>query len=84
MDAYLQIIINMRITLDIDGPILLDLKRLKKKEGKSMGRLVSDLLAQALKGNAASVTTAPPTWIAKRMGARINLESVKDLHSGVR
>ena len=84
MGTYLQIIINMRITLDIDGPILRDLNRLKKKEGKSMGRLVSDLLAQALKENAAPVITAPPTWIAKRMGARTNLDSIKDLHSGVR
>jgi hypothetical protein len=38
----------MRTTIDIDDPILADLKRLQKREGKSLGRLVSDLLAQAL------------------------------------
>ncbi|MEZ5727162.1 MAG: hypothetical protein R3E48_03590 [Burkholderiaceae bacterium] len=37
----------MRTTIDIDDPILKDLKRLQRREGKSLGRLVSDLLAQA-------------------------------------
>ena len=40
----------MRTTIDIDDPVLKDLKRLQAKEGKSMGRLVSDLLATALAG----------------------------------
>ena len=37
-----------RTTIDIDTPILRDLKRLQKREQKSLGRLVSDLLANAL------------------------------------
>jgi len=38
----------MRTTVDIDDPVLKDLKRIQQKEGKSLGRLISDLLAQAL------------------------------------
>jgi hypothetical protein len=38
----------MRTTIDIDAPILQDLKRLQKREGKTLGRLVSELLAEAL------------------------------------
>ena len=38
----------MRTTLDIDDPILRDLKRLQQREGKFLGRLVSDLLGQSL------------------------------------
>ena len=38
----------MRTTVDIDDPILNDLKKLRKAERKSLGRLISDLLAQAL------------------------------------
>ena len=38
----------MRTTLDIDGPVLHELKQRQTKEGKSLGRLVSDLLARAL------------------------------------
>ena len=63
----------MRTTLDIDDPVLKELKRLQVKEGKSLGRLVSDLLARALKENAGSTVAPPPTWIAKPMGARVNL-----------
>ena len=64
----------MRTTLDIDAPVLRELKKLQAKKGKSLGRLVSDLLARALKEDAASpVATAPPVWIAKPMGARVNL-----------
>ena len=38
----------MRTTIDIDTPILADLKGLQKREGKSLGRIVSELLAEAL------------------------------------
>jgi len=64
----------MRTTLDIDDPILGDLKRLQKREGKSLGRLVSDLLAMALgemKSRKAPVRDFK--WISQPMGARVNL-----------
>ena len=67
----------MRTTLDIDDSVLRKLKRLQVKEGKSMGRLVSDLLARALKEDAASATVSPPSWIIKPMHARVDL-SCKD------
>ena len=71
----------MRTTLDIDDPILRDLKRLREKEGKSLGRLVSDLLAQALKERAQPAdSTKSPTWIAKPMGARIDLYDKEAVH----
>ena len=63
----------MRTTLDIDDPVLRELKRLQATEGKSLGRLVSDLLARALKENATPTAAPPPTWIARPMGARVNL-----------
>lgn len=64
----------MRTTIDIDDPILKEVKRLQRREGKSLGRLVSDLLAQSL----ADRRKAPKSelqfrWIAKPMGARIDL-----------
>ena len=64
----------MRTTIDIDDPILKDLKRLQEREGKSLGRLVSDLLAQALaaskkpRGAAASFR-----WATRPMAARVPL-----------
>ena len=38
----------MRITLDIDDLNLKKLKAMQARDGRSLGRLVSDLLAQAL------------------------------------
>ena len=64
----------MRTTLDIDDPILKDLRKLQKAEGKSLGRLVSDLLAQAL-GNRTSGhrRPAPFRWVSKNMASRVDL-----------
>jgi hypothetical protein len=66
----------MRTTLDIDAPILKDLKRLQRREGKSLGRLVSDLLAVALAASRqrGSEPAAPVfKWIARPMHARVDL-----------
>jgi hypothetical protein len=64
----------MRTTVDIDEPILKDLKKIQKKEGKSLGRLISDLLAQALGNRKSGKASSKPThWISKAMGARIDL-----------
>jgi hypothetical protein len=49
-----------RTTLDIDAPILRDLKRLQKQERRSLGQLVSQLLAQALARRKRSPTKPPP------------------------
>jgi hypothetical protein len=65
----------MRITIDIDDRILLKLKELQRRDGHSLGRLVSDLLAQTLSTEA--VPEAAPrrfVWIAKPLGPRIDLE----------
>ena len=64
----------MRTTIDIDDPILRDLKRLRQREGKSLGRLVSDLLAQSLAARRRA-EPAPPEfqWVSRPMNARIDL-----------
>jgi hypothetical protein len=64
----------MRTTVDIDDPILKDLKRLQAREGKSLGRLISDLLAQALSKRSEPEHEPPPfRWIARQMVAKIDL-----------
>jgi hypothetical protein len=76
----------MRTTIDIDGPILAELKQRQKKEKKSLGRLVSDLLAMALHDSReAGDKRMAFRWIAKPMGARIDLsdrEAVYDALDG--
>lgn len=64
----------MRTTIDIDDPILKDLKELQAKVGKSMGRLVSDLLATAL----VEVREEHPRyqafeWVSENMDAMVDI-----------
>jgi hypothetical protein len=60
----------MRTTIDIDDPILCDLKRLRQREGKSLGRLVSDLLAHSLTTQRSDRALAHPfQWTSRPMMA---------------
>jgi hypothetical protein len=66
----------MRTTIDIDDPILRDLKELQRIEGKSLGRLASDLLAQALADRLASTHQVREpffAWESQLMGAKVDL-----------
>ena len=64
----------MRTTIDIDDPILKEVKRLQRRAGKSLGRVVSDLLAQSLADRRSpGERDVEFRWIAKPMGARVDL-----------
>jgi hypothetical protein len=63
-----------RTTIDIDGPVLEDLKRIQKREGKSLGRSASDLLAEAIsRYGQGKKKPRRFRWIARKMKARVNL-----------
>jgi hypothetical protein len=64
----------MRTTVDIDEPILKELKRLTQREGRALGRVVSDLLAESLGRRRAARPTAPAfAWTSRPMDARVDL-----------
>ena len=72
----------MRTTVNIDDPILKELKALQRKEGKSLGRLISDLLGIALsERKSAKKTGRSASWISKPMGARIDLADREALYA---
>jgi formate dehydrogenase maturation protein FdhE len=72
----------MRTTVDIDDPILKDLKKIQQKEGKSLGRLISDLLAQALgERKSAKAPIKSAKWISKSMGAHLDLADHEALYA---
>lgn len=74
----------MRTTVDLDVPILQELKRLQKIEGKSLGRLVSDLLAQAMAARRARRAPRPAfQWLSRPMNARIDLADKEALHAAL-
>jgi len=72
----------VRTTLDIDPQVLDELKRLQSREKKSLGRLASDLLAQAL------AEYTPPQkastklcWNSQPMGARVDLSDKEAIYA---
>jgi hypothetical protein len=74
----------MRTTVDIEPSLLKDLKKIRQNEGKSLGRIISDLLAQALADRKSTKAPAkPPKWISKRMGARVDLADHDALYAAM-
>lgn len=63
-----------RTTLNIDASVLRELKRLKERQGKSLGELVSELLAVALENRERTTGPQPFRWRTQRMCARVDLE----------
>lgn len=72
----------MRTTVNIDEPILKELKRLQKKGKKSLGRIMSDLLAQALRDTRGQRKKFEPhAWVSRRMDARVDLSDKDALYA---
>lgn len=64
----------MRTTLDLEKPVLDALKARGAKEGTSLGKLASRLLAEAMAREDSRKKSAPPfRWISTDMGAKIDL-----------
>jgi hypothetical protein len=64
-----------RTTIDIDTSVLRALKQIQRRQGKPLGRIVSELLAVALaqKPDAAVPPGGPFRWTSQRMGARVDV-----------
>lgn len=62
-----------RTTIDIDPTVLVELKRRGRRQGKSLGRLVSELLARGLAGDPLPAPE-PFAWISAPMSAKVDLD----------
>jgi hypothetical protein len=73
-----------RTTIDIDTPLLEELKEIQKKEKKSLGDLVSQLVAEAL-AQRARRKSAPRKldWISRPMGARVDISDKEALYAAL-
>jgi hypothetical protein len=69
-----------RTTLDIDEPILKELKDLQVQEKKSLGQLATELLAEALFLRAKSRKPKKFKWISRNLKPRIDLEDKEALN----
>jgi hypothetical protein len=63
----------MRTTIDIEDPILREVKALQKREGRSMGAVISELLADALAHRRPSRPRQPFRWTSRPMKALVDL-----------
>ena len=63
----------MRTTIDLDPGVLRDLKARARREGKSLGRVASELLGAGLATERVA-QPAPFAWTAQAMGALVDLE----------
>ncbi len=63
----------MRTTLDIDGSILREVKAIHAREGRSMGAVVSELLAEALARRRPSRPRPPFRWTSRPMKSLVDL-----------
>ncbi|MEA2164004.1 MAG: hypothetical protein QOK37_2131 [Thermoanaerobaculia bacterium] len=73
-----------RITLNIDESVLDGLKSLRKNEGKSLGDLASELLADAIaERKRAKPSPVRLEWKARPMGAGIDLDDKEALFAAL-
>jgi hypothetical protein len=73
-----------RTTLDIDTPLLDELKRMQKREKKSLGALVSHLLAEALASRSRRrASRSEFHWVSRAMGARVDISDKDALYAAL-
>ena len=64
----------MRTTLDLDPTVLRALKQRARREGKSLGRLASEVLGVALEQDGPAPAPRALAWVSRPMGALVDLE----------
>ena len=62
-----------RMTLDIDAPLLKELKKLQEKDRRSLGKIVSQLLAEALTRRKSAPDLPKLQWVSRPMHALVAL-----------
>ncbi|MFP5375723.1 MAG: antitoxin [Acidimicrobiia bacterium] len=63
-----------RTTLDIDASVLRELKKRQARERKTLGQLVSELLAIALASDDSGRRATPFRWVTKDLAPRVDLD----------
>jgi hypothetical protein len=69
-----------RTTIDIDSLILKELKNLQKREHRSLGRLVSQLLGEALVQRKRSKQAPSLSWVSRPMQSRVDLFDIEAVY----
>ncbi len=76
--------IMSRTTIDIDPTVMRQLKARQRREGKTLGRLVSELLSTAMQADAEEPRPpAPLAWSARPMQALVDLDDPEAVRRAV-
>jgi hypothetical protein len=73
----------MRTTLDIDAPILREVKAIHEREGRSMGAVVSELLAEALARRRPTRARPSFRWTSHDMRALIDVSDKEAIYAAM-
>ena len=70
-----------RTTINIEDPLLRELKKIQDKEGKSLGALVSEMITLGLVARREISSKATTfDWIARPLGARVDFNDKETLN----
>jgi hypothetical protein len=72
-----------RTTIDIAAPILKELKALQRENGRPLGQIVSQLLAEALSRRTSARKPREFRWISKPMRALVDIADKEALHAAL-
>jgi len=70
-----------RTTVDIDASVLRELKKRQERERKTLGQLISELLAKAIESENEHTPTTPFRWVTKDLQPRVDIEDKDALWS---
>jgi hypothetical protein len=73
----------MRTTLDIDDPILKEVKAIHAREGRSIGAVVSELLAEALARRRRSRAGPAFHWTSRPMKSLVDLADKETVYAAL-
>jgi hypothetical protein len=73
----------MRTTLDIDDPILREVRTIHEREGRSMGAVVSELLGDALARRGTSRRRPAFQWTSRPMQALVDLADKDEVYAAL-
>jgi hypothetical protein len=73
-----------RTTVDIDSPILKEIKRIQREEGVSLGTIISRLLADALARRRGKKEESPELrWVSRRMNPLVDLSDKEAVYGAL-
>ncbi len=69
-----------RTTIDIDTPVLEEIKKFQKKDGRSLGRIISQLLAEAITSRKTKPKKTSLKWTSRPMKSLVDLSDKETLY----